>query len=188
EQGPEALFRRLQQVDPEAAAHVDPRNVRRVIRALEVYEATGRPFSQYQQRRPPPYHILMVGLTIPREELYARVDARIDRMLQAGLMDEVRNLLEAGYSPDLPAMTGLGYREMALYLRGEATLEEAVALLRRNTRRFIRHQYNWFRLDDPRIRWFDARDEGLVEKVLAAVREFLVRVGWLRPKDEHEGG
>jgi tRNA dimethylallyltransferase len=181
EQGPEALFQRLQEVDPEAAARIDPRNVRRVVRALEVCEATGRPFSQARRRYPPPYSILMVGLTMPREALYARVDARIDRMLQAGLVDEVQALLAAGYAPDLPAMTGLGYREIGLYLRGEVPLEEAVALLRRNTRRLIRHQYNWFRLDDPRIRWYDARDEHLVEKVQAEVLEFLARVGWTQP-------
>lgn len=188
EQGPEALFRRLQEVDPEAAARVDPRNVRRVIRALEVYKATGKPFSVYQRRDPPPYCVLMLGLTMPREDLYARVDARIDHMLQAGLVDEVRELLEAGYAPDLPAMTGLGYREIALYLRGEVTREEAIALLRRNTRRFIRHQCNWFRLDDPRIRWCDAREAGLVEQVSQEVRRFLARVGWLRPEDERDGG
>ncbi len=189
EQGPEVLFRRLQEVDPEAAARMDPRNVRRVIRALEVCEATGRPFSAYQRRDPPPYHILMVGLTMPREALYARVDARIDRMLQEGLVDEVRSLLAAGYAPDLPAMTGLGYREIGLYLRGEASLEEAVALLRRNTRRLIRHQYNWFRLDDPRIRWYDARDEDLVERVREEVLRFLARVGWPEsPEETTQGG
>lgn len=188
EQGHEALLRRLQQVDPEAAARIDPRNVRRVVRALEVCEATGQPFSAYQRRTPPPYHILVVGLTMPREALYARVDARIDRMLQAGLVEEVRALLEAGYAPDLPAMTGLGYREIGLYVRGEVPLEEAIALLRRHTRRLIRHQYNWFRLDDPRIRWYDARDEDLAEKVQAEVQEFLARVGWLQVQAGNRGG
>ncbi|NOZ30192.1 MAG: tRNA (adenosine(37)-N6)-dimethylallyltransferase MiaA [Chloroflexi bacterium] len=155
EQGPEALHARLAALDPVAAARIDPRNVRRVIRALEVCLIAGRPISELQQASPPPYRILRLGLTRPRRELYARIDARVDAMMAAGLVDEVRSLLARGYGPELPAMTGLGYRQICQYLAGEMTLEEAVREIKRRTRRFVRQQQTWFRPDDPRIRWFD---------------------------------
>lgn len=149
------LYARLQQLDPLAAAKIDPRNTRRVIRAIEVCKATGKPISALQTRAAPNYRVLRIGLTLPREELYRRINARVDQMIAAGLVDEVRGLIARGFAPDAPAMSGLGYRQIALYVKGEATLEEAVRLLKRDTRRFVHHQYSWFRLDDPRIRWFD---------------------------------
>ncbi len=153
--GPAALHDRLAALDPVAAARIDPRNVRRVIRALEVCLSTGRPISELQTKSPPPYRVVQLGVTRPRPELYARIDARVDRMIEAGLVDEVRRLADAGYGWDLPAMTGLGYRQIGQYLRGEITLDEAIALIKRGTRRFVQQQYNWFRLDDPAIHWID---------------------------------
>ncbi|GAB4537360.1 MAG: tRNA (adenosine(37)-N6)-dimethylallyltransferase MiaA [Anaerolineae bacterium] len=154
--GPRALHARLAEVDPEAAARIDYRNVRRVIRALEVYLQTGVPISQHQRHtRSPVYRILRIGLTMPREMLYARVDARVEHMLDQGLLDEVKELIDRGYSLDLPAMSGLGYRQIGQYLTGQTGLDEAIRLIKRDTRRFIRQQYNWFRLDDPDIHWFD---------------------------------
>ncbi len=157
--GPETLHARLAAVDPEAAARIDYRNVRRVIRALEVYLKTGAPISQHQRAEPLPYRILQVGLTMPRQALYARVDARIERMLDEGLVDEVRSLMAEGYHLGLPAMSGLGYRQIGEYLTGKLSLDEAVHLVKRETRRYIRQQYNWFRLDDSAIHWFDAAHE-----------------------------
>ena len=153
--GPQALHARLASVDPTAAARIDYRNVRRVIRALEVYLKTGVPISRHQRVQPPPYRILQIGLTMPRQLLYARVDARVDRMMAKGLLNEVASLVKKGYGPNLPAMSGLGYRQIALHLAGEIGLDEAVRLIKKETRRFIRQQYNWFRLDDPNIHWFD---------------------------------
>jgi tRNA dimethylallyltransferase len=153
--GPQALHARLAAVDPQAAQKIDPRNIRRVIRALEVYHQTGLPISQQQRKSPPAYHILQVGLTMSRELLYERVDRRIDQMMALGLLAEVRRLVEAGYDWDKPAMLGLGYRQIGQHLRGEVSLEEAVALIKKETRRFIRQQYNWFRLADECIYWFD---------------------------------
>ncbi|MGE5138914.1 MAG: tRNA (adenosine(37)-N6)-dimethylallyltransferase MiaA, partial [Rudaea sp.] len=149
------LYARLEHLDPDAAARILPGNTRRIIRALEVIHATGEPISRQQTRRPPPYPVVMIGLTMPREELYGRVDRRIDRMLEHGLIDEVRELVEHGYGFDLPSMTSLGYREIGQYLQSQISLEEAIRLFKSNTRKFIRHQYNWFRPTDPRIRWFD---------------------------------
>jgi len=154
-EGAKQLHVRLAQLDPDAARRIDPRNVRRVIRALEVCLITGRPISEQQRKRPPPYRVLQIGLTMKREALYARADRRVEAMMAAGLEDEVRRLAEAGYEWDLPAMSGLGYVQFRPYFEGQAVLEEVVTEIKRATHRFIRHQYNWFRLSDPAIRWFD---------------------------------
>lgn len=154
-EGAQALHARLAALDPDAAGRIDPRNVRRVVRALEVTLLTGVPISRLQQASPPPFRVLRIGLTRPRPALYARIDRRVDAMVEAGLVEEVRRLLQAGYSPSLPALTGLGYRQIIQYLQGEVSLAEAVAAIKQQTRRFVRQQYTWFRLDDPRMRWFD---------------------------------
>lgn len=170
--GHEALHARLRELDPAAAERIDARNVRRVVRALEVCLVAGRPISDLQRKQPPPYRIVQVGLTRPRELLYQRVDDRVDAMIEAGLVDEVRRLVEAGYGWELPAMSGLGYRQLRAVLRGEASLGEAVGEIKRETRRFIRHQSNWFSLSDPRIHWFDLETTPLPD-VQAAVIELL---------------
>jgi len=159
-EGAAALHRQLAAVDPVAAAKIDPRNVRRVIRALEVYHHSGVPFSRHQQKSPPPYRLLLIGLTRPRQALYQRIDQRIDEMMARGLLAEVEQLIEAGCRWDQPAMSGLGYRQIGQYLRGEVTLAEAVALIKKETRRFVRQQYNWFRLDDLRLVWFEIAEDG----------------------------
>lgn len=155
ERGAPFLHRWLAAMDAQAAARIDYRNVRRVIRAVEVILVSGRPISPAQRLVAPAYHILRIGLTRPRPELYRRIDERVDAMLAAGLVTEVQELLDAGYTPDLPAMSGIGYRQICAYLRGEITLAEAVQEIKRRTRRFLRQQATWFRLDDPRIHWFD---------------------------------
>jgi tRNA dimethylallyltransferase len=171
-EGAEALHARLAQLDPVAAERIDPRNVRRVTRALEVCIVTGQPISEQQRKQPPPYRILQIGLTMERTTLYARVDRRVDAMMAAGLEDEVRRLVEAGYEWDLPAMSGLGYVQFRPYFEGQASLEEVVQEVKRATRRFIRRQYNWFRLDDPVMRWFDILHTEPVQ-VETTVREWL---------------
>jgi tRNA dimethylallyltransferase len=155
EEGPEALHRELARVDQRAAAGIDPRNVRRVIRALEVYQATGRPISFWQEKAPPSWETLVLGLTCPRDELYRRIDARVDGMIEAGLVDEVRGLLAMGYSRELPSMSGIGYREVSQHLAGELDLSTAVERIKTATHRLARQQATWFRRDDSRIRWID---------------------------------
>lgn len=145
ELGAEALYARLKEVDPAAAARILPGNVRRIIRALEVYEATGKPISEQRSVQSPPYRITTIWLTLPAPLLYARIDARVDAMMAAGLLDEVRRLLERGYHWDLPSMSGLGYREFRPYFEGRATLDEAVARLKYDTHAFARRQPAWFR-------------------------------------------
>lgn len=164
--GAEALHARLASVDPIAAARIDYRNVRRVIRALEVCLVTGQPITELQAKTPPPYEIVQIGVTRPRPQLYARIDARVDRMIEAGLVDEVRRLAAAGYGWELPAMTGLGYRQIGAHLRGEVSLDEAIALIKKGTRRFVQQQYNWFRPDDPAIRWVNPEDDDAIKSAL----------------------
>jgi len=163
EAGAEALHARLRDVDPVAAVRIDYRNVRRVSRALEVSMTAGRPISELQAKEPPPFRVMRLGLHRPRPELHARIDARVDRMIETGLVAEVRRLAEAGYGWELPAMTGLGYRQIGQHLRGEIGLDEAVALIKKQTRRFVHQQYTWFRLDDPAIAWVNLADTPLDE-------------------------
>jgi len=149
------LYARLQELDPVAASKIDSRNKRRIVRALEVYESTGNRISELQTTDAPNYRVLRIGLTMPRAQLYERINARVDAMIANGLIDEVRRLIARGYSVDLPAMSGLGYRQIVAYLQGKTSLEEAVRVLKRDTRRFVHHQHTWFRLNDERICWFD---------------------------------
>jgi tRNA dimethylallyltransferase len=166
EVGPAGLHARLAVLDPAAAAVIDPRNLRRTIRALEVIFSTGRLFSSQRQSGPSPYRLSMVGLMRPRPELYARIDARIEAMFAGGFVDEVRRLLESGYSPSLPTLSAIGYREVVAYLQGEISMEEAVTLMKRRTRDYVRRQANWFRLDDPEIHWFQAGPGVLADLLL----------------------
>lgn len=154
---PGTLYARLAAVDPAAAARIHPRNARRLIRALEVFERTGRPISTLQERGEPLRRTLQIGLTMAREALYRAIDDRVDAQIAAGLVEEVRGLLARGYAPSLPSMTGLGYKEIAAHLDGGIPLEEAIRTLKRRTRRFAKRQYTWFRAD-PRIRWIDVDD------------------------------
>jgi tRNA dimethylallyltransferase len=150
--GAEALHARLAAVDPVAADRIDYRNVRRVVRALEVCEVTGQPISDLQAKKPPPYRIYRTALTMDREALYERIDARVDRMMAAGLLDEVRSLARYGW--DAPALSGLGYAQLGAHLRDEVSLDEAVQAIKRDTRAFVRRQYTWFRKVGG-LRWFD---------------------------------
>jgi len=170
--GAEGLHKRLVVLDPEAAAQIDYRNTRRVVRALEVIFKTGERFSDLRRKQACPYDPIILGIDRSREELYERVDQRIEEMLDSGLVEEVRGLLEAGYSPDLSTMSAIGYGEIIQYLQGEITYKEAVILIKRNTRTFVRRQANWFKPDDPRITWFIA-DDDLVEKMETTIRRKL---------------
>ncbi|MCB8981959.1 MAG: tRNA (adenosine(37)-N6)-dimethylallyltransferase MiaA [Ardenticatenaceae bacterium] len=169
--GPE-LARWLAALDPEAAEKHDPRNLRRVIRALEVTLVAGRPISELQRKHPPPYRILQIGLRRPREELYARIDQRVDQMMANGLLAELERLRGWGYGRSLPSMSGLGYRQLWAYLDGEMSLAEAVERIKFETHRFARHQANWFQESDPAITWF-AMNDGVETAVLEHVKQWL---------------
>ncbi|MFH1381585.1 MAG: tRNA (adenosine(37)-N6)-dimethylallyltransferase MiaA [Chloroflexota bacterium] len=167
----EALYRELVEIDPAAAQKIDPRNVRRVIRALEVSQS-GVPFSQLQRKQAPPFTPLIIGLTAERAELYRRIDTRVERMIDQGLVEEVQRLIARGYDFNLPAMSGVGYKQIGQFLRGEVTLEDAIRQTKFETHRIARHQYAWFHLNDERIKWFDIKGDVETE-ITAQVARFI---------------
>ena len=171
-QGREALYARLAALDPATAAVIDAQNPRRVLRALEIFLATGRSKVELEGEDPPPYRTLMLGLRRPRAALHARVDARVEAMVREGLIDETRRLL-ATYDPALPALTSLGYKEIGAYLRGEMDLPTAAAQIKIETHRYVRHQSTWFR-KMPEILWFDL-DDAAPAVIRQAVAAFLAQ-------------
>lgn len=177
EKGKFWLHEKLKLLDPQAALNIDPRNVRRTVRALEVILSTGQRFSEQRQRSASPYRLLTIGLKRPRAELYRRIDERIEAMFAAGLLDEARGLLEQGYSPSLPSFSAIGYRQAAAVVLGQMSVAEAKSEIRRLTRVFVRRQANWFKEDDPTIAWFEAGAEGVTEEVEARIRAWLTEAG-----------
>jgi tRNA dimethylallyltransferase len=171
ERGVAVLADRLRAVDP-VAADRSGANLRRVIRALEIYETTGVPMSAQEGKGPPPFAALEIGLTMPRDALYRVVDARVREQIDRGLVAEVRALLARGVAPDAPAMSSLGYRQLLPYLRGESSLEEAVARIQHDTHRYVRHQETWLRRN-PRLIWFDVSQPHWERDAMASVRAVL---------------
>lgn len=166
------LHEKLKTLDPLAAEKIDPRNYRRTIRALEVILTTGRRFSEQRGQSKSPYRLITIGLTRPRPELYERVDQRIDAMFANGFLDEVKKLLDHGYSPSLPTLSAIGYRECIRVLNGELNEEQAKAEIRHATRVFVRRQANWFKESDPSIKWFRVQD-GIVSEIESYIQEQL---------------
>lgn len=175
EHGEDALYEKLKLIDPEAAKKIHKNNVKRVIRALEVYDITGVKFSELNTdiRKPSnKYDCILVGLSMDRKILYERINHRVDKMLEEGLIEEVKNLLSKGYHKDLVSMRGIGYKEIIDYLNGDLSLEEAVNILKRNTRRFAKRQYTWF-LKDTNVKWFDIEDVKDIELTVNDIYEYL---------------
>jgi len=170
--GKDELYQELAEIDPVVAQRIDRRNVRRVIRALEVHRGTGTPFSQLQNKKTLLINTLVVGLTADRAELYRRIDSRVDEMIKQGLVAEVERLMNTGYSFNLPAMSGIGYKEIGMFLRGELTLAAAIQQIKFETHRFVRHQYAWFKLNDDRIQWFDMQNK-VDSDITALLAEFI---------------
>ncbi len=183
DEGTEQLSRELVKASPETAGRIDPRNVRRLIRAVEIIRRTKSKISRLKKTEPS-FRRLIIGLTADRPELYRRIDDRVDRMIKRGLISEVEKLLKMGYDFTLPAMSGIGYRQIGSYLRDEITLENAVTKIKTETHRFARQQYNWFRWEDKRIHWFDVQgqtDTAIVELVNKFLAESLISTGAITP-------
>jgi tRNA dimethylallyltransferase len=170
-EGREALFQRLEDSDPATAAVIDHRNPRRVLRALEIFLITGKPKVELEGKEPPPYRTLIIGLSRDRTRLYQRIDQRVDSMIAQGLVEETERILSANFDSNLPALTSLGYKEIQAYLEQSMSLDEAVAKIKTETHRYVRHQTTWFRKME-RIRWFDMDDDPM-EQVLAVVEQFI---------------
>lgn len=170
--GPE-LYRWLGHLDPQSAEAIDARNVRRVIRALEVTLISGQPMSVVQRKEAPELDIMMVGLRMDRELLYQRIDERVEKMVAEGLVEEVERLRAGGYQRHLPAMSGLGYRQIWAYLDGEITLDESIERIKFETHRFARQQHNWFRRKDSNIRWYNTQHREWKAQVFDDVGRFV---------------
>lgn len=173
------LYRRLEKIDPKSAEKIHPNDLKRIIRALEVYLTTGKKFSRQQEKLPAeklPLKTLIIGLTMNRGRLYERIEQRVDLMMDQGLVQEVKSLLKRGYSPQLISMQGLGYRHMVKYLQGRYTKEEAVELLKRDTRRFAKRQLTLFRRNHNII-WIDLdqhnQEVEIIEKICQFRQEYL---------------
>ena len=172
EQGSPVLHQRLVQCDPEAAARIHPNDTYRVVRALEVYESSGQTISAWQQAHAfntKVYDTLQIGLTMQRQDLYERIDQRVGQMIDQGLLDEVRGLLQKGYAPDLKAMQSLGYRHMIAFLQEQQTWDETVRTLKRDTRHYAKRQLTWFQ-SDPSVIWVERDD---TEKMAELIEDFL---------------
>ena len=172
EVGTNGIRSRLEVLDPDAAANIDGPNLRRMVRALEVILSSGKKFSSQKNKKGSSFRILQIGLIRPREELYQRIDLRIDRMIEEGLIQEVQSLLEAGYSGQLSSMSAIGYKQIVTYLSGEISLDEAMRQIRSKTRKYVRQQANWFKQNDEDIHWFSAADDPFKE-ILNEIQHFL---------------
>ncbi|MGD8513638.1 MAG: tRNA (adenosine(37)-N6)-dimethylallyltransferase MiaA [Deltaproteobacteria bacterium] len=176
--GSPVLHQRLQEVDPDAAGRIHPNDGFRIIRALEIFELTGKPISEHHSAHgfsDVPYHVLKIGLFLDREVLYQRIDQRVDRMLEAGLLKEVEGLLRRGYSPNLKSMGSIGYRHMAAYLEGHVAWDETVRLFKRDTRRYAKRQLAWFRAD-PEILWLKPSE---IDVMSREIDSFLTQEGFV---------
>ncbi len=180
---PAAAFERLGRVDPRTAERLHPNDKKRIVRALEVFDCSGKPLSDFgadfqnSAGEPGTFEPLMIGLTMERELLYRRIDLRVERMIEQGLLEEAKKIYEAGHDPDLPALRSIGYRQLFACFGGACTLDGAVAQIKQDTRRFAKRQMTWFRRDD-RIAWHDVTDwdsakDALIERLAAQTRAWM---------------
>lgn len=172
QQGVDILHERLQKIDPITASRLHPNDVKRVIRAIEIYELTGTTMADYQKRaKQSPYDLFLLGLTMERERLYHRINERVDLMMKQGLLQEVQELLHQGYSKDLISMQAIGYKEIIQYIEGHCSLEQAVEDIKKNSRNFAKRQLTWFR-SMKEIQWVDSSIEADRQKIVENIRNF----------------
>jgi len=172
EHGSVVLHERLRKIDPVTAERLHPNDVKRVIRALEIYELTGTTMAEYQKRaKTSPYDLFLLGLTMERERLYERINARVDLMIEQGLVREVQNLLNQGYSKELISMQAIGYKEIVEYLEGNGSLSEAIEAIKKNSRNFAKRQLTWFR-SMKEIQWLDISKPTDKQKFVENIRNF----------------
>lgn len=163
------LVAMLQEIDPDTVQKIDIKNPRRVLRALEVAISSGQSFFAQRTKSNPLFEALQIGIDIPKEELHKRIDVRVDKQMQDGLLEETQKLIEAGYSWDLPSMSGIGYRQIGYYLKGEMALPEAIAILKSDTKKYAKRQMTWFKRD-KRVCWLPYTELAKAEEF---VKDFL---------------
>lgn len=170
EYGNEYLYDKLKDVDPESAKKMLPQNWKRVVRALEVYQSTGKPIWQHhqEQKNNSEYDFVQIGLRWPREILYDIINNRVDKMIDDGLVEEVRSLLSQGFDKNLNSLNTVGYKEIISHLEGEITLERAIELIKRNTRHYAKRQLTWFNADD-RIKWYNVSSKAELYELIPAL-------------------
>jgi len=179
EKGNEYLHNKLREIDPKAAENIHMNNVKRVIRAIEVYTHTNKPISVHQEesrKNPPKHNFILIGITMDREKLYDRINKRVDMMLENGLVREVEKLIEMGYDKSTIAMQGLGYKEILSYLKGEITLEEAAEILKRDTRRYAKRQMTWFKRIEN-VYWINKDEFDSDEEIIKNIKYCLATSG-----------
>lgn len=176
EHGEDFIYEMLKKVDPESSEKIHKNNVKRVIRALEVYEITGEKFSELNtdiRKYSEKYNCILVGLNMDRKILYDRINRRVDKMISDGLIEEVKGLINNGYNKNLVSMQGIGYKEIIDYLEGKTSFEDAVNILKRNTRRFAKRQFTWF-LRDSNVKWFDISTPDEIDSVVENIYNFIL--------------
>ncbi len=174
EKGAEFMHARLREIDPESAEAIHPNNTKRVLRAIEIFETTGKSRTEQEKvskLEKSPYDFCLIGLNCDRELLYERINKRVDIMMALGLFDEVRDLLDSGISPDAQSMQGIGYKEIVMALTGEITEEESIELIKKNSRNYAKRQLTWFRRGE--YRWFDCLSDDLYQEVKKHIGEFV---------------
>ena len=177
EKGGMYLHNILKEKDPISATKIHPNDVKRIIRALEVFQQTGKPISFYEKitkKRESPYNLYYFGLTMPRDKLYNMINERVDLMIRDGLIEEVNNLLKKGYNKKMNALKGLGYKQIIDYLEGEYSLKEAIDILKRDTRRFAKRQYTWFK-KDSRIHWINVTKSSVKDYLQSNYQTLLLK-------------
>jgi len=173
QEGSTALHQKLEQIDSMAASKIHPRNVRRIIRALEIYYGTGKQPSGLRHKQAPEFSSLIIGLTAERNELYSRIDQRVGKMVEQGLVEEVKNLSEMGYNSSLPSMSSIGYNQIYQFLQGQLTFSTALEKIKNETHRLARHQYAWFQLKDERIHWLDTGSNDIKKKAIELITRYI---------------
>ncbi len=171
--GVEQLHSKLALIDAKAASRMDARNMRRIVRAFEVIFASGKLFSEQSQATGSAYQLIQIGMMRDREELYQRIDLRVEAMLKTGWLDEVQALLKRGYDAKLPSMSAIGYAQLIAHIEGKIEMDEAIQIIKKKSRNFVRRQANWFKQDDPEIRWFQAGENRFGEIISSYVLERL---------------
>lgn len=179
EHGEDYLYDMLKEIDPESAEKIHKNNVKRVMRALEVYHITGRKFSETNtdiRKGSSKYSCILAGIRMDRKVLYQRINERVDKMMEQGLVEEVKSLMSRGYGRELVSMQGIGYKEIIEYLEGGRELSEAVDILKRNTRRFAKRQFTWF-LKDDNVKWFDVPSAEEIDIVVEDIYNYVTYQG-----------